>query len=91
LAIDIDFPAAENCGVRVAYDPAALKFVGVSNRTGGLDELQMGEGTIRWSSSRPQRVSVFLAARTEAPSRVSVSFMAGGSSGEGAVELPGLD
>jgi len=92
LAVDVDFPSVSGFDAGIDFDPAAVKFIGLSNRTGGVERFQVTDGSVRWSSSRPQRVTVFLAARTPAPSEVTVTFSTeGGAAGSGALQLPGRD
>lgn len=91
LALEVDFPAEGVVDVRLAFDPAAVRFVGVSNRTGGVDRLEMADGTVRWSQSLPQRVTVFLAPRTRAASKLEVHVRNdGGVEGGGSLDVPGV-
>lgn len=90
LAVDVDLPGTSGYDVSVGYDPAEVKFVGLSNRTGGVESFQIADGSVRWSSPLPQRVTVFLSRRTQVPSQVTVSFSTeGGATGTGALDLPG--
>lgn len=90
VAIDIELPAGAPLDVSVDYDPGAVKFLGISNRTGGLEEISVAGGTVRWAQSQPQRVTVFLAPRAAAPSQLTVRFAgAGGIAGGGTMDLPG--
>jgi anti-sigma factor RsiW len=90
FALDVELPAGGPLDVSVAYDPAAVKFIGISNRTGGVDQIAIADGTVRWSQDRPQRVTVFLTPRSPAASRVQVRFEGeGGIGGGGSMDLPG--
>jgi hypothetical protein len=90
LAVDVELPADGPVNVNLDFDPALVKFVGIANRTGGIDHIQIADGTVSWTQSRPQRVTVFVVPRTTAGSRVSVRFVdAGGAAVGGTLDLPG--
>lgn len=90
LALDVELPAGSTLAVSVGYDPAAVKFLGISNRSGGVEQISVAGGTVRWSQSQPQRMTVFLAPRSQAPSQVQVRFTGeDGVSGGGTMDLPG--
>jgi hypothetical protein len=90
LAIDLDLPAQGMLDVSLAYDPAAVKIIGISNKTDGDNRIAMADGIVRWSQDGPQKLTVFLASRTPAGSRIEVRFAGQGVvGGEGSLELPG--
>lgn len=90
LAIDLDLPAQGLLDVSLAYDPAAVKIIGISNKTDGDNRVAMADGIVRWSQSGPQKLTVFLASRTPAGSRIEVRFAGQGvAGGEGSLEIPG--
>jgi anti-sigma factor RsiW len=91
LALDVDLPTSTGLDVRVAYDPAAVKFIGVSNRTGGVSQLEVADGAVRWHAASPERVSLFFTPQTGDSSQVNVSFNTGAGSGSAALGLPGRD
>jgi hypothetical protein len=88
--LDVELPADGTLAVSLAFDPSAVKLVGITNRTGGIDHIQIADGTVSWSQSQPQKVTVFVVPRTRSGSRVAVRFTgAAGAEGGGALELPG--
>jgi hypothetical protein len=90
LALDVELPAHGDLSVHLGFDPASVKFVGIANRTGGIDHIQIADGTVSWSQSQPQKVTVFVVPRSPAGSRVDVRFTeAGGATGGGSLDLPG--
>lgn len=90
LALDVELPADGDLGVRLAFDPASVKFVGIANRTGGIDQIQIADGAVSWSQSQPQKVTVFVVPRTRAGSRVDIRFTGdSGVAGGGSLALPG--
>jgi hypothetical protein len=90
LALDVDLPAEGSLDVSIDFDPASVKFIGISNRTGGVDHIEIADGTVRWSQSQPQRVTVFLVPRSEAASQLRVGLSGdGGTSGGRTIDLPG--
>ena len=89
LAIDLDLPAEAPLSVRLGYDPALVKFVGIANRAGGVDSFQIADGAVSWSQSRPQRVTVFLVPRSQSSSRLDVQVLGADGSSDGTLELPG--
>lgn len=90
LALDVEPPTSRHVDVVLAYDPATVRLLGISNRAGGIDRIEAGDGRIQWGQDPAQRVTVLLAPRTPAGSRVEVRFSeAGGSGGSGSVEIPG--
>ena len=92
VALDVAAPEKGAVDVTVAYDPKSFQLVGVTNRTGGLDHLSTGDGQVRWSQDRPQRVTLLLTPRTSAGARVEVKYSAEGKVlGGGSVELPGIN
>jgi hypothetical protein len=91
LALDVDFPASAGFGVSVVFDPAKVKFLGLSNRTGDVERFDVADGSIHWTSARPERVTVFLAPRTPEPSQLTVSFSGAQAVGAGSLNLPGRD
>jgi hypothetical protein len=91
LALDVDLPTSSGLDVRIAYDPASVKFVGVSNRTGGISQLEAARGTVGWHAASPERVTVFFTPQTGDPSQATISFNTGAGQGDGAIGLPGRD
>lgn len=89
LAIDVNLPVNGPLSVRLGYDPASVKFIGIANRNGGVDSFQIADGAVSWSQSRPQRVTVFLMPRSQSGSRLEVQVLGADGSGDGALELPG--
>lgn len=89
LALDVDLTSQGPVDVSLAFDPAAAQFLGISNRTGGADRIQIADGTIRWSQSRSERVTVLFAPRRGGSSRIEVGISGrDGIAGHGTVELP---
>ncbi|HJQ97923.1 MAG TPA: hypothetical protein VJ826_06370 [Candidatus Polarisedimenticolaceae bacterium] len=92
IAVDVAPPAQGTLDVTVAYDAKAFALLGVTNKSGGLDQLVAGDGHVRWAQDRPQRVTLLLAPRTAAGARVEVKYSAEGKVlGGGSVELPGMN
>ncbi|HEX4823821.1 MAG TPA: hypothetical protein VFV19_05885 [Candidatus Polarisedimenticolaceae bacterium] len=91
FALDVDLPAGSGLDVRVAYDPAVVKFVGWTDRSGEVGPLEAANGTVRWHSTSSQRVTLFLTPQTGESSQVTVSFNTGAVSGGGSVGIPGRD
>jgi len=92
IAVDVAPPAQGVLDVTVAFDANAFTLLGVSNKNGGLDQLVAGNGQIRWSQDRPQRVTLLLTPRTTTGARVEVKYSAEGKVlGGGSVELPGIN
>jgi hypothetical protein len=92
LAVEVDVTAATPVELSLRYDPRSVEFLGLSSRTGGIERIQVVDGTVRWSQAGPQRVTVLLAPRSFAASQMDVGFSGeGGITGGGTVELPGTN
>lgn len=90
LAVDVDLSVAMPVELSLRFDPRSVEFLGLASRSGGIERIQVVDGTVRWSQAGPQRVRVLLAPRSFAASPMDVGFSGeGGITGGGTVELPG--
>ena len=89
LAVDVDLPTSSSLDVQIAYDPAAVKFIGVANRS-GVTALEVAGGRLSWHAVSSERVTVFFVPQTGDTSPLNISFNAGGArAGGGTLGLPG--
>jgi anti-sigma factor RsiW len=91
LAVDVELPVQDAVTVELGYDPGSVKFIGISNRTGGAQDIQIVGGKVSWSQTRPQRVTVFLVPRLNDASQLSFRVRGAGGSADGTLVLPGRD
>lgn len=92
LALDVAPTGKGSLDLVLAYDPGSFDFLGITDKTGGIERLDASDGQVRWSQERPQRVTVLLAPRKAGTARVDVRYTGeGGVSGGGSVDLPGIN
>lgn len=88
-ALDVEIGGSVPVDVGVAFDPAAAEFLGIADRTSGLEHVVVEPGAVRWSQAPGRGVTVLLASRGSAEANVRVGIDgAGGRREAGVVRLP---
>lgn len=90
FALEVSLPAGAQFNVNLGYDPHSLEFRGISNPTGGIERVDVADGSVRWSQGGSRKVSVLFVPRSAGGSKVDIGFVGeAGSSGAGALQIPG--
>lgn len=88
-AVDLVFEKADGLRLSVGFDPDRVRFVGISDPSAGLDQVNVGPGSIQWEQHGPRQVTLILARVGSDPTPVDIRWSdAAGHEGGGALTVP---
>lgn len=90
FALVVDLPSVEPSQISLSFDPAAVRVLGLSAPSGGLDQALVSGGSVHWTQAPGHRTAVLFAPITSRDARVDVAVARGGvERPAGTAVLPG--